>query len=184
MPPFSLMSGGAGPRLSAISLIIISLLDYIVREATLADADALVRQRIAMFTDMSVPLDTDALARVFRAWLAETMPSGVYRAWLVEDARGEAVAGGGLTVLPWPPGPRYLGDRLAFVYNVYVDPARRRQGLGRLVMETIHRFCREAGIASIALNASRDGLPLYEALGYRVSPNPMMFFAVASKQQV
>jgi GNAT superfamily N-acetyltransferase len=81
-------------------------------------------------------------------------------------------------VLPWPPGPRYLGDRLAFVYNVYTEPAHRHQGVARMVMDAIHAWCRAAGVTSLALNASKDGRPLYEALGYWESPNPMMFFAV------
>jgi GNAT superfamily N-acetyltransferase len=152
---------------------------YRVRAATLDDADALVHHRIAMFTDMGVPLDAVTLDRAFRAWLAETMPAGTYRAWLVEADRGHIVAGGGITVLPWPPGPHYLGDRLAFVYNVYTEPAHRRQGLARLLMDAIHAWCRGAGIPSVALNASRDGLPLYESMGYHVAPSPMMFFAVA-----
>ena len=83
-----------------------------------------------------------------------------------------------MTILPWPPGPRSLHDRLAFVYNVYTEPGHRRRGLGRLVMDTIHAYCRDAGIAFVALNASRDGLPMYEAMGYGVSPSPMMFFPV------
>jgi GNAT superfamily N-acetyltransferase len=69
-----------------------------------------------------------------------------------------------------------MSDRLAFVYNVYTEPAHRRRGLARRVMDAMHHWCRDAGIASIALNASEDGRPLYEALGYQVSPAPMMFF--------
>jgi hypothetical protein len=45
-------------------------------------------------------------------------------------------------------------------------------------MDAIHAWCREAGIASVALNASQDGQPLYEALGYEVSPAPMMFLPI------
>jgi hypothetical protein len=45
-------------------------------------------------------------------------------------------------------------------------------------MDAIHVWCRDAGIASIALNASRDGLPLYESLGYQLSPSPMMFLPI------
>ena len=45
-------------------------------------------------------------------------------------------------------------------------------------MTAIHDWCRTQGIKSIALNASEDGRPMYEALGYRVSPNPMMFLAL------
>jgi GNAT superfamily N-acetyltransferase len=97
----------------------------------------------------------------------------------VETAEGRVVGGGGITVVPWPPGPRYAGDRLAFVYNVYVDAAHRRRGLARVVMDTIHAWCREAGITSMALNTSRDGQPLYESMGYVASPNPMMFLSIA-----
>jgi GNAT superfamily N-acetyltransferase len=151
---------------------------YTIRAATIDDAEALVRHRIGMFTDMGVPVDAPALDRAFRTWLAEMMPAGTYRAWLVKDDADAIVAGGGITILPWPPGPHYMGDRLAFVYNVYTEPAHRRRGLARVIMETIHAWCRENGIASIALNASRDGQPLYEALGYSASPAPMMFLPI------
>lgn len=131
-----------------------------------------------MFTDMGLNFDVARLEATFRAWLSELMPAGSYRAWLVEGAAGAVVAGGGLTVLPWPPGPGYAGDRLAFVYNVYVEAAHRRRGLARLIMDAIHAWCREAGISSVALNASRDGLALYQSMGYVESPNPMMFLSL------
>ena len=151
---------------------------YRIRPATLDDLDVLVRHRISMFTDMGVPLDAAALDESFRAWLVGVMPQGTYRAWLAETAEGEIAAGGGITILPWPPGPGYLGDRLAFVYNVYTEPLHRRRGLGRLVMDAIHAWCREAGITSMALNASHDGLPLYESMGYAVTASPMMFLPI------
>ena len=151
---------------------------YHVRAATLADAAVLSRHRIGMFTDMGVPLDADAIDRAFRAWLETVMPGGTYRGWLAETASGEIAAGGGLTIIPWPPGPTYPGDRLAFVYNVYTEPPHRRRGLARLIMETMHAWCRDEGIGSVALNASQDGRPLYETMGYTVSPNPMMFLPI------
>ena len=150
---------------------------YHIREATLDDAEVLVRHRIAMFTDMGLAFDAAPIDRLFRAWLAAHMPAGVYHAWLVETDTGEIAAGGGLSVLPWPPGPQYAGDRIAVVYNVYTEPAHRRRGLARRLMAAIHAWCRDAGIASIALNASQDGRPLYESMGYRLPSSPMMFFA-------
>ena len=152
--------------------------DYQVRLATLADVDVLVRHRIAMFTDMGVPLDARVLEQAFRAWLGEVMPRGSYRAWLVDAVDGTVAGGGGITIIPWPPGPRYGGDRLAFVYNVYTEPTHRRRGLARLVMDTIHSWCRDEGIGSMALNASRDGKPLYESMGYAESTSPMMFLPI------
>jgi GNAT superfamily N-acetyltransferase len=152
--------------------------DYRIRPATLADVDALVHHRIAMFTDMGVAVDSGALGPTFRRWLDRVMPDGTYRAWVVEAAQAEIVAGGGMTIIPWPPGPRYMGDRLAFVYNVYTEPEHRGRGLARAVMAAIHDWCRAQGITSLALNASTFGKPLYDSMGYAVTPSPMMFFAL------
>ena len=152
--------------------------EYRVRPATLDDEDVLVRHRIGMFMDMGVPMDVPALENAFRVWLRTMVPAGTYRAWLVNTAADTVVSGGGITILPWPPGPQYPGDRLAFVYNVYTDPAHRRRGLARLVMDAIHEWCRDAGITSMALNASRDGQPLYQAMGYTESPSPMLFLPI------
>ena len=159
---------------------------YVVRRATLHDRDTLVRHRIRMFEDMGSlgEPDTDAaaMATAFDAWLEDLMPSNGYVAWLVDahhdDGGVETVAGAGATIIPWPPGPRWGGTRLAFVYNVYTEPAFRGRGLARRVMAAIHEFCRGEGIGSIALNASTFGQPLYEALGYRVAQSPMMFLSL------
>ena len=131
-----------------------------------------------MFQDMGIAFDADLLARSFREWMTTMMASGTYRAWVVEADRAAIAAGAGISVLPWPPGPQYTGDRIAVVYNVYTEPAHRRQGLARRLMDAIYLWCHDAGIASIALNASRDGLPLYESLGYQLSPSPMMFLPI------
>ena len=152
---------------------------YRIRPATLSDVDVLVGHRLAMFHDMGVEFDADTLAAAFRAWLLALMPPRTYRAWLVEIAEGAVVAGGGMTILPWPPGPRSTADRMAFVYNVYTDRDHRRRGLGQMVMDAIHAHCRDEGIAFVALNASKDGLPMYEAMGYTSAPNPMMFFPLS-----
>jgi len=154
-------------------------MSYDVREATLDDADVLVRHRIGMFTDMGLTLDAPALDAAFRAWLANTMPAGVYRAWVAVADDGTIAGGGGISILPWPPGPSDMGDRIAVAYNVYTEPAHRRHGLATLIMNTIHDWAARHGITSVALNASRDGQPLYESMGYQVTPSPMMFRPLA-----
>jgi GNAT superfamily N-acetyltransferase len=151
---------------------------YRIRSATLDDADVLVHHRTRMFADMGVSMDAAAVEQAFRRWLDSSITSALYRAWLIETDAGEVVAGGGITVLPWPPGPRDLGDRLAFAYNVYTEPAHRRRGLARMIMDAIHAWCREAGVGSIGLHASRGGRPLYESLGYRESPTPTMYLTL------
>jgi GNAT superfamily N-acetyltransferase len=151
---------------------------YQVRPATLDDVEAIVHHRIAMFAEMGTQVDVGLVETAFRRWLVDMLRAGTYLAWVVEGAGHEVVGGGGLTILPWPPGPHDVGGRLAFVYNVYTEPAHRRRGLARLVMETIHAWCRENGIGLVGLNASQAGRTLYEAMGYQQAPNPMMFAAV------
>jgi GNAT superfamily N-acetyltransferase len=151
---------------------------YRIRPATLEDINVLIHHRIEMFRDMGRTVDAGALGGAFREWLTANMPGGAYRAWVAEAVDGTIAGGGGATIIPWPPGPQYMGTQLAFVYNVYTEPAHRRRGLARQLMEAIHEWCREHGVTSIALNASRDGQPLYEALGYVVTPSPMMFFSL------
>ena len=160
-------------------------MSYRLREASLGDIDALVHHRIGMFTDMGLSLDVPALDASFRVWLADNMPAGIYRAWVMEAEDGTIAAGGGISILPWPPGPNDMGDTIAIVYNLYTEPAHRRRGLARQLMTSIHEWASTRGITSVALNASRDGQPLYESMGYQITPTPMMFLPLgkASRRQ-
>jgi GNAT superfamily N-acetyltransferase len=113
---------------------------------------------------------------MFRGWLQTAMPAGEYYGWVCESQAPEVVAGAGVTIIRWPPGPSDVrGDRIAFVYNVYTEPAHRRRGLARRLMETIHDWCRARGIARIALNAAPAAHDLYKLLGYFDASNPMMW---------
>jgi GNAT superfamily N-acetyltransferase len=156
--------------------------DYCVRAATLADIDALTRHRLGMFTDMGTTFDAPVIDRMFRAWLRDMMPAGEYLAWVCEAGPGGTaedagiVAGAGITLLKWPPGPSPLrSERVAFVYNVYTEPPHRRRGLARRLMETVHAWCAEHGVAAVALNAAPAARYLYDSMGYREAPSPMMW---------
>ena len=127
-----------------------------------------------MFAEMGTAIDADSIGGAFREWVSTQLAAGTYRGWVAETETGEIVAGGGMTILPWPPGPWYIGGRMAFVYNVYTEPPHRRQGLARKVMDTIHDWCRQNGIGVAGLNASGQAQRLYESMGYQQMPAPMM----------
>ena len=82
-----------------------------------------------MFTEMGTAMDADTVAAAFRNWVTAHLAAGTYRSWVVEGPSGGIVAGGGMTVIPWPPGPWYVGGRIAFIYNVYTEPTHRRRGV-------------------------------------------------------
>ncbi len=148
---------------------------YTVRRGTVADLDAIVRHRIAMFTDMGTTFDVEATRAAFATWLRDALTSGLYRAWVARTAGGAIVAGAGAIVVPWPPGPRNRSGRMAFVYNVYTEPAHRGRGLARRLMQAIHAACAAEGVTSVGLAASPSGRPLYESMGYHEASNPYMF---------
>ena len=102
--------------------------DYRIRPATLddLDLDALVHHRVAMFTDMGVAMEAPALRAAFRAWLLGAMPAGDYRAWVAETATGDIAAGAGMSLLRWPPGPKWpLVTRLLGLGLQHRSPAQR-----------------------------------------------------------
>jgi GNAT superfamily N-acetyltransferase len=148
---------------------------YSIRPATTDDIPHIVAHRAGMFRDMGTAAAFPGMATAFARWLATTLPSGDYHGWLAITPSGEVVAGAGLIVFAWPPGPITMDGRCACVFNVYTLPSHRRQGLARRLIDAIHDWSRAQGIERIILNASRDGHPIYKAMGYVDVEQPMMF---------
>jgi GNAT superfamily N-acetyltransferase len=151
-------------------------MSYTFRPASTADIPHLVQQRELMFREMGVECDYPAMATACARWFDRAVPDGTFRGWMIAHEREGVVGGGGLIVLPWTPGPYRLDPRLGFVFNVYVNPPHRRQGLAERLMETMHAWCREQGLERIALNSSAGGRSIYERMGYVVAAEPMMRF--------
>jgi predicted N-acetyltransferase YhbS len=58
---------------------------------------------------------------------------------------------------------------------IFVDPSRRRGGLGRRITQTVIDHLEAGGVRSIVLIASPMGRPLYEQLGFRVFERNVRF---------
>ena len=149
---------------------------YTIRSATLSDIPHIVSHRAGMFREMGIPAEFDDMATATELWLRHAIPSKTYRAWVATADSGDVVAGGGLLIIPWPPGPMSMDPRCGFIFNVYTQPAHRKQGLAKRLMDAMHGHCREEGIERVVLNASVFGKPVYEAMGYVETNEPMMRF--------
>ena len=149
---------------------------YTIRPATLSDIPHIIDHRAGMFAEMGIPAEFDDMAAAMLLWLRHAIPARTYLGWVAETGQGDVVAGGGLLIIPWPPGPMTMDPRCGFIFNVYTLPAHRQQGLARRLMEAMHDHCRAEGIERVVLNASVFGKPLYDAMGYVVSDQPMMRF--------
>lgn len=156
---------------------------YRIRHATRSDSAIIAHHRVAMFQDMGeVPTaalssellltSTAALAALFRA--------GSYVGWLAIDAAERVIGGAGAHVKPQLPRVSHDGAGVAvmpvaLVVNVYTEPAWRRKGIARALMQRIMEWAAAEGMDRVLLHASDAGRPLYQSLGF-VPTNEMRWF--------
>jgi ribosomal protein S18 acetylase RimI-like enzyme len=154
---------------------------YRIRAATPDDAHLLACQRVAMFRDMgrTVPGIEGGLLAASQEYLERALRVGEYVAWVAEDDGGMPIAGAGVQFRPLlprtdPTGQTLLVGREGLILNVYVEPAQRRRGIARALMQTLLAWAPGAGIVRLVLHASDDGRPLYESLGFKAG-NEMLY---------
>jgi GNAT superfamily N-acetyltransferase len=136
-----------------------------VRTATAADLDLILQHRDRMFAEMGLPLDP-ATREAGRAFFSHALAHGLYYGWFAEQD-GEVVAGGGIILLRYQPGPSQRGEFRPFVVNVWTDPGHRRRSLARQLMERMIEWSRDQGYSNLFLHASEAGRALYQELGFQ-----------------
>jgi GNAT superfamily N-acetyltransferase len=141
---------------------------YHIREATPQDLEVVLYHRRRMFEDMGFgdQQALDAMIAASTPLLRLGLTDGTYRGWLVEAPGNRIVAGGGVIILQFQPHPRDPQPKRAWVVNMFTEPADRRRGLARQLMQTILRWCGAEGMRFLYLHASDEGRPLYESMGF------------------
>lgn len=135
--------------------------DFHVRQATLGDLDALVPLFDAYRVFYEMPSDP-ALARSF---LHERLALRESVILLAADANREAL---GFTQL-FPSFTSVGAARTLTLNDLYVSPAARRTGAGRLLLEAAADYGRAVGALRLELKTARDNLgaqALYESHGW------------------
>ncbi len=143
--------------------------EILIRKAGRRDLAVIVRHRRRMFAEMgfSNPRMLSAIARNSRKLLESWLRKGLYHGWLAETREGKIIGGGGVGITDWPPNPHSVRTQRATVFNVYVEPRFRRQGLARRLMKIMIEWCREQGFGVVTLHASSAGRSLYESMGFK-----------------
>lgn len=146
--------------------------DLRLRRAMAADLDVILHHRREMFREMGAASDPVAATKadeLSRAFFEKALREGHYYGWLFEDTEGRVVAGGGVILIEYHPSPSNARERRPWVVNMYTEPAARRQGLARRLMETMIEWARGEGYSNLFLHASVAGQSLYEGLGFMAS---------------
>jgi ribosomal protein S18 acetylase RimI-like enzyme len=148
-----------------------------IRRATVADADELIRLRAVLLQTFRRDDWNDdwrePSRRILVRRLSEPEPS--IAAFVVDhpEAAGLAACAVG-TIEERLGNPNSLDGRVGYVFNVATHPEMRRRGYSRACMEALLQWFREQGIRSVHLQASPDGQPLYTSLGFGLTPDPAM----------
>ncbi|MFJ3664846.1 GNAT family N-acetyltransferase [Streptomyces sp. NPDC090106] len=149
-----------------------------VRRAGPEDAAEVLRLRQVMIdsmpgSDPSTEWHTESLP-VLRRRLAE--PDGDFAAFVVDHPeRPGALATlvcGTIDYRIGKPGDPH--GVVGFVFSVATDPGARRRGYARGCMTALLGWFRERGARRVQLTASTDARPLYDSLGFRPKPDPLL----------
>ncbi|MCO5992691.1 GNAT family N-acetyltransferase [Actinoallomurus rhizosphaericola] len=150
----------------------------LVRSATDADIPELVRLRALLFDGLSArgwgaPPPGDGWRRTCAEALRERLADDMTRILVLDEETGLAACGMGVVDLRLP-GPYNPTGLIGHVYGVVTDPAFRRRGHSRSIMEGLLAWFAERGVSRVDLNATADGEPLYRSLGFTEHPEPML----------
>jgi GNAT superfamily N-acetyltransferase len=140
---------------------------WIIRPTRSDELSIVLHHRRQMYVDMGTRDVSmlDEIEEASRGIFGEGLRNGNYRGWFAEVG-GQVIAGGGVLLLSFQPGPREPRPMRPFIVNVYTEPAYRRRGLARQLMQVMVAWCRAEGYAGVTLHASAEGRPLYESMGF------------------
>jgi len=132
-----------------------------------ADLETHVAHRIAMFRDMEMGSEeglrrmADAFRPLLRTWLV----TGQCRGLLLEE-NGKPVAGLLLLLKETIPTPVTPLSVRGYLFNVFTEPAHRRQGLAARLTDAALELARDLGIEIMELHASLEAEGMYQRMGF------------------
>lgn len=169
------MSGMESPRIAPAPK---------VRRATADDVEALVRLRALMLAEMGMavgPEDAPWRGTATR-WFAERLPmEAVFAAFVVDDPELGVVSSAVGSCEHRAPGPNSPSGVSGHLFNVSTEPVARRKGYARACTEEALRwFAEETEVTLVGLNATPDGVRIYEALGFGAPRYPALQIRLGS----
>lgn len=139
-----------------------------IKKASLTDMDQLLDWRIEVLTEVfSLPprIDTTHLRHENRKYYSDSLSNGSHIACFAE-LHGEKIGCGGICIHQEMPSPDNLSGRCAYIMNIYVRKAYRRQGVGMKIVSFLIDQAKSSGIEKIYLETSAAGMPLYQIMGF------------------
>jgi GNAT superfamily N-acetyltransferase len=106
--------------------------------------------------------DPEFAAR-FASWFDHESEQRTF--WLAEDA-GRAVGMLNLLVVRRMPRPGHVDQAWGYLGNLYVQPERRRQGVGTLLVDAALGEAMHRGLVRLVLHANAGSLPFWRSRAF------------------
>jgi N-acetylglutamate synthase-like GNAT family acetyltransferase len=148
-----------------------------IRRATPGDADELARLRWDFRVEHGTRVSPtfEAFAEEFRAFTTDVLADGTrWRAWVAQD-EGRLVGCAWLQIVEKVPHPsRGRWERpIAYVTNVYVEPALRDEGLGTRLLDAAITHAREHEAAEAVVWPTPRSASFYRRAGFGSETAPL-----------
>jgi len=140
-----------------------------LRPATPIDIPLLVQARLDFLRALGYPIlsgDFPEASQQLEIFLSEHLDRDLF-AWIALDDESIAAAGflQVMRVMWQPLAP--LGQ-FGRIINILTWPEYRHQGLAREIMQSLIQKAQQLRLSYIDLDASPEGQPLYESLGFKL----------------
>jgi len=153
-----------------------------LREASGIDIPVMATHHRKMFEEIweqkGEHLDTlraGEIAKAYAQKLETEMESGVCKAWVIEDQR-KIVSSCAITLVSFVPNPSDLSSKVAYLHSMYTEKSHRNRKCAQRIIHCVITYCSSNKIKRIMLNASNEGQPIYEKIGFRSAPDTMRLF--------
>jgi N-acetylglutamate synthase-like GNAT family acetyltransferase len=148
-----------------------------LRSATSDDADELARLRWDFRVEQGTPVarSFEDFVEEFRAFATTVLADGTpWQAWVAED-EGRLVGCAWLQLVEKVPHPsRGRWERpIAYVTNVYVEPALRDEGLGARLLDAAMAHAREHEAAEAVVWPTPRSVTFYRRAGFGSETAPL-----------
>jgi len=143
-----------------------------IRKATAVADDILVQHYLALWESYGTPDDQmqpDATARV----LAFIQDARKHRGLAVFIATVDGDVAGSIAcqrhISPYPDVVMPVHRQYGYIWSVYVEPAHRRLGIARRLVDQALDHLRSIGCTTAVLHSSEAGEMLYEQAGFKLA---------------
>ena len=115
------------------------------------------------------------IEKAYTQKLETEMNFGACKAWVIED-KGEIISSGAITFVSFVPTPYDVSSKIAYLHSIYTKQSHRNRKCAQQIVRAAISYCRSHGINTIILDASNEGKPIYEKIGFRSTPEMMRLF--------